>query len=75
MAYGPKNSDYGSGSNIIQCQYVQSVHGYQVSVVPPWGSFFNSEKYLLARYRLQVVCQTYDEFKFNLKKIINPGQR
>ena len=35
MAYGPKNSDYGSGSNIIQCQYVQSVHGYQVSVVPP----------------------------------------
>ncbi|KAK3103781.1 hypothetical protein FSP39_021846 [Pinctada imbricata] len=29
MAYGPINSDYGSGSNIIQCQYVQSVHGYQ----------------------------------------------
>ena len=41
MAYGPKNSDYGSGSNIIQCQYVQSVHGYQVSVVPPWGSCFH----------------------------------
>ncbi|KAK3091314.1 hypothetical protein FSP39_018869 [Pinctada imbricata] len=41
MAYGPKNSDYGSGSNIIQCQYVQSVHGYQelneISNDPPPG--------------------------------------
>ena len=68
---------YITSLSISKCEENIKIQAWMIqNDIIVWPFYFNSENFLLARYRLQVVCQTYDEFEFNFwKKIINQRQR